>query len=239
MITEGQCGIFNPVLLQCLKEISETLKRELFNGRMEKKMEDVRNMGDKIDYDRLFTREKYTLLSGNRRQQQLLYVDSLTNVYNRRYCDEFFQSGEEIQAIVVIDADNFKHINDTYGHAVGDVVLQGIAQAISSCVRRTDAVARYGGDEFVIIFNSIPVSAYKQKLEAIRQTVDALVLDGYPEIHTTVSIGGAYGEGKPKELFKIADSMMYRSKAAKNQVTICFLDKENKESNEDESVTDD
>ena len=239
MIMEGQCGIFNPVLLQCLKEISETLKRELFNGRMEKKMEDVRNMGDKIDYDRLFTREKYTLLSGNRRQQQLLYVDSLTNVYNRRYCDEFFQSGEEIQAIVVIDADNFKHINDTYGHAVGDVVLQGIAQAISSCVRRTDAVARYGGDEFVIIFNSIPVSAYKQKLEAIRQTVDALVLDGYPEIHTTVSIGGAYGEGKPKELFKIADSMMYRSKAAKNQVTICFLDKENKESNEDESVTDD
>ena len=107
-----------------------------------KNIQDIRN---KIDYDRLFSYEKYTLLSRRQRNLQLLYIDSLTSVYNRRYYDEHFQGTDDIQAIVVIDVDDFKHINDNHGHDVGDIVLQGIAQTVLSCVRKTDAVIAMAG----------------------------------------------------------------------------------------------
>nr|WP_289707160.1 diguanylate cyclase [Enterocloster clostridioformis] len=226
MILDGQCGAFNPVLLLCLQEISDTLKHELTFASSEKETNDIQNMRSKIDYDRLFSREKYTILSHKKRHLQLLYIDSLTNVFNRRYYDEHFQGEENIQAFVMIDVDNFKQINDTYGHNVGDIVLQSIAQTILSCVRKTDSVIRYGGDEFVIIFNSMPADVFEQKLERIRHSVDILKVDEHPEIHMSVSIGGAYGMGKPKELFKVADSMMYQAKITKNKAAIRFLDKE-------------
>ena len=64
---------------------------------------------------------------------------------------------------------------------------------VLSCVRKTDAVIRYGGDEFVIIFFSIPANIFEKKLERIRYSVDSLIIDGHPELHMTVSIGGVYG----------------------------------------------
>lgn len=227
MILEGQCGAFNPTLLLCLQEIADTLESELMDHSPEQETKNIQDIRNKIDYDRLFSYEKYTFLSRKQRHLQLLYIDSLTSVYNRRYYDEHFQSTDDIQAMVVIDVDNFKHINDNYGHDVGDIVLQSIAQTILSCVRKTDAVIRYGGDEFVIIFFSIPSDIFEKKMERIRHSVDILIIDGRPEIHMSVSIGGAYGRGTSKELFKVADNMMYQSKNKKNKVSICFLnDKE-------------
>ncbi|MBT9775126.1 diguanylate cyclase [Clostridium sp. MCC353] len=227
MILEGQCGAFNPTLLLCLQEIADTLESELMDHSPEQETKNIQDIRNKIDYDRLFSYEKYTFLSRKQRHLQLLYIDSLTSVYNRRYYDEHFQSTDDIQAMVVIDVDNFKHINDNYGHDVGDIVLQSIAQTVLSCVRKTDAVIRYGGDEFVIIFFSIPSDIFEKKMERIRHSVDILIIDGRPEIHMSVSIGGAYGRGTSKELFKVADNMMYQSKNKKNKVSICFLnDKE-------------
>lgn len=226
MILEGQCGTFNPILLLCLQEIADTLKSELADSSLEQETKNIRDMRSKIDYDRMFFSEKHTLLSCGQRYPQLLYVDSLTSVYNRRYYDEYFQSAEEIQAAGVIDLDNFKLINDNYGHAVGDVVLQSIARTIVSCVRKTDAVVRYGGDEFVIIFYCIPADVFKRKLERIRRSVDNLTVEEYPKIHMSVSIGGAYGLGKTMDLFNAADNMMYQAKITKNQVRICFMDRD-------------
>lgn len=228
MILEGQCGAFNPTLLLCLQEIADTLESELTDNSPEQETKNIQDIRNKIDYDRLFSYEKYTFLSRKQRHLQLLYIDSLTSVYNRRYYDEHFQGSDNIQAMVVIDVDNFKHINDNYGHDVGDIVLQNIAQTVLSCVRKTDAVIRYGGDEFVIIFFCIPANIFEKKLERIRYSVDSLIIDGHPELHMTVSIGGGYGTGTAKGLFKAADSMMYQSKNTKNKVTICFLD-ENKD----------
>lgn len=228
MILEGQCGAFNPTLLLCLQEIADTLESELTDNSPEQETKNIQDIRNKIDYDRLFSYEKYTFLSRKQRHLQLLYIDSLTSVYNRRYYDEHFQGSDNIQAMVVIDVDNFKHINDNYGHDVGDIVLQNIAQTVLSCVRKTDAVIRYGGDEFVIIFFSIPANIFEKKLERIRYSVDSLIIDGHTELHMTVSIGGVYGTGTAKGLFKAADSMMYQSKNTKNKVTICFLD-ENKD----------
>ena len=228
MILEGQCGAFNPTLLLCLQEIADTLESELTDNSPEQETKNIQDIRNKIDYDRLFSYEKYTFLSRKQRHLQLLYIDSLTSVYNRRYYDEHFQGSDNIQAMVVIDVDNFKHINDNYGHDVGDIVLQNIAQTVLSCVRKTDAVIRYGGDEFVIIFFCIPANIFEKKLERIRYSVDSLIIDGHTELHMTVSIGGVYGTGTAKGLFKAADSMMYQSKNTKNKVTICYLD-ENKD----------
>ena len=225
MILEGQCGAFNPTLLLCLQEIADTLESELTDNSPEQETKNIQDIRNKIDYDRLFSYEKYTFLSRKQRHLQLLYIDSLTSVYNRRYYDEHFQGSDNIQAMVVIDVDNFKHINDNYGHDVGDIVLQNIAQTVLSCVRKTDAVIRYGGDEFVIIFFNIPQDIFEKKLERIRHSVDSLIIDDRPVLHMSISIGGAYGIGTIKKLFKAADNMMYQSKKAKNQVTICYFDR--------------
>lgn len=223
MILDGQCGSFNPILLQCLQEITTALKQELTKNVSGQNM--MQRTGGEIDYGRMFSSKKYNFQSQQQKTLKLLYTDSLTGTYNRRYYDDYIQNAEDIQAAVMIDVDNFKYINDNYGHDAGDMVLHSIAQTILSCVRRSDAVIRYGGDEFAVIFYQIPEEAFETKLERMRYLVEALSVNEYPKIHMSISVGGAYGTKRAKELFKIADRMMYQSKLTKNQVNICFLDK--------------
>lgn len=223
MILDGQCGSFNPILLQCLQEITTVLKRELIKKVSGQTM--MQRTGEEIDYDKIFSAKKYNFQSQQQKTWKLLYTDSLTGVYNRRYYDDYIQNAEDIQAAVMIDVDNFKHINDNYGHDAGDIVLHSIAQTILSCVRKTDVVIRYGGDEFAVIFYQIPEEVFETKLERMRYLVEILSVNEHPEIHMSISVGGAYGTKRAKELFKIADRMMYQSKRTKNQVNICFLDK--------------
>ena len=223
MILDGQCGSFNPILLQCLQEITTVLKQELTKNVSGQNM--MQGTGGGIDYGRIFSGKKYNFQSQQQKTWKLLYTDSLTGVYNRRYYDDYIQNAEDIQTAVMIDVDNFKYINDNYGHDAGDMVLHSIAQTILSCVRKTDAVIRYGGDEFAVIFYQIPKKAFEKKLERMRYLVEALSVNEYPKIHMSISVGGAYGTKRAKELFKIADRMMYQSKLTKNQVNICFLDK--------------
>lgn len=223
MILDGQCGSFNPILLQCLQEITTVLKQELTKNVSGQNT--MQRTDGKIDYDRIFSGKKYNFQSQQKKTQKLLYTDSLTGTYNRRYYDDYIQNAKNIQAAVMIDVDNFKHINDNYGHDAGDIVLRSIAQTILSCVRKTDAVIRYGGDEFAVIFYQIPEEVFETKLERMRYLVEALSVNEYPEIHMSISVGGAYGTKRATELFKIADRMMYQSKLTKNQVNICFPDK--------------
>ena len=142
MILEGQCGAFNPTLLLCLQEISERLEKELMAPDSKGEKRNIPNLQVIKDYNNLLSYEKSTVQFHMQQHLRLLYIDSLTRVYNRRYYDEHFQDVNNIQAMVVIDVDNFKQINDNYGHDVGDIVLQNIAQTILSCVRKTDAVIR-------------------------------------------------------------------------------------------------
>ena len=85
-----------------------------------------------------------------------------------------------MQAMAVIDVDDFKHINDNYGHDTGDIVLQSIARTVLSCMRKTDAVVRYGGDEFVIVFYNIPADVFEKKLEKIRYCIVCLIINCTP-----------------------------------------------------------
>ncbi len=219
MIFEGRCGAFNPTLLQCLLEISDTLESELGHAALERDARHRRDTKGRIDYDNLFAREH----PPSSETLQLLYTDSLTEVYNRRYYDEQFRDSDDIEAVVVIDVDSFKHINDHYGHHAGDIVLRRIAKTVSSCVRKTDAVIRYGGDEFVIIFHRLPGDVFRKKLEEIRAAVDRLTIAEHPGLHVSVSLGGAYGVGKTTELFETADRLMYQAKKSKNKAIAGFV----------------
>ena len=110
---------------------------------------------------------------------ELLYTDALTGVYNRRYYEDYILL-HEIQNLSVIDIDNFKAINDSYGHFVGDIVLQKIAKLICSSVGKGDTVIRYGGDEDV----------YK------RQIQHALDENGFQDQYVLQSFGTSELGGK-------------------------------------------
>lgn len=155
---------------------------------------------------------------------QLLYVDPLTKVYNRRYFKEYIRDISEIKAVALIDVDGLKQINDDYGREAGDLVLQRTAQMLLSLIRRNDHLIRYGGDEFLIGFNSMAKHAFGARLEEIRKSLDALTVDKYPRLHMSVSVVGIYGTGKPEELFNMAGNMLNESGKAQNKVTLYFPD---------------
>lgn len=222
MILDGKCGAFNPILLQCLEEIAPIVKKEFSNTVVNK--DSIQRSSKKIDYDRIFSGQINSYDSQQQKIKNLLYVDSLTEVFNRRYFDEKIQNAENIQAVAMIDVDNFKTVNDTYGHAVGDIVLHSIAQALLSTVRKSDAVIRYGGDEFAIVFYRFPAEAFEARLERMRILISEIKVPDYPDIHLSISVGGVYGSQPNKDVFKIADQMMYKSKQVKNKVSVCFLD---------------
>ncbi len=92
----------------------------------------------------------------------------------------------------MIDVDHFKQINDTYGHPIGDIALKKIASAILSCIRSSDVLIRYGGDEFLVIFPRIEKQALLLKLRYIQNAVSHAVVDDYPEIKLSISIGGVF-----------------------------------------------
>ena len=100
---------------------------------------------------------------------QKIYIDSVSGLYNRRYYDEQLSELCSAQALVMLDVDSFKMINDSYGHQTGDAALHMIAQAVKSCVRSSDAVVRYGGDEFVIVLWGIPKNIFERKLAEIQK----------------------------------------------------------------------
>lgn len=134
----------------------------------------------------------------HRQLERLSFTDSLTGLYNRRYFDE--QMSTEIKrahryghplSLVLFDIDDFKSVNDRHGHSVGDQVLQEVARRIIPCVRDVDIVARYGGDEFVMILPNTPTAGAVQIAERVRQMNCATPLrhGSDLEIPLTLSLG--------------------------------------------------
>ena len=213
MIFEGRCGAFDPTLLQCLLEISDTLESELGQAALERNARHRRDTKGRIDYDNLLAREhSVSLVPPSSETLQLLYTDSLTEVYNRRYYDEQFRDSDDIEAVVVIDVDSFKHINDHYGHHAGDIVLRRIAKTVSSCVRKTDAVIRYGGDEFLLLMPQNCPYGVESVIRRVQNAVQAARVPSHPELRLSVSIGGVCNVQPLTEAIRQADARMYCNK---------------------------
>ncbi len=159
---------------------------------------------------------------------QLAAVDPLTGLANRRSFDErleeglraFVRTGEPL-TLLMIDVDDFKRFNDTYGHVAGDAALRGIADAIREVVNRPrDVVARYGGEEFVIVLSDTPLEgalsvAERIRVEVVRRRIPHKGNRAAP--YVTVSLGAASARGgspDARELIERADIALYRAKGA-------------------------
>ena len=151
-----------------------------------------------------------------------LYLDPLTGAYNRQYYDEQLSALPGEYAVGYIDLDRFKDINDTWGHHAGDLALKAVVNAMQSCVRETDSVIRFGGDEFVLLFRNIPRDIFAIRLEKIRKVVSEIVFEEFPEMRLSISVGGYYGQGTMDELVQNADALLYDAKANRDSVRLNF-----------------
>ena len=148
-----------------------------------------------------------------------LYADALTGSYNRRYFEDQLKEQRMDAGIAMIDLDDMKTYNDIYGHVAGDKVLVTLSSAIISCVRKTDRLVRYGGDEFLLVMPGISLEVFVEKLHRIQDVIRSMSVEGYPQLKLSVSIGGTLtnGETVGKAMCR-ADEYMYQAKVFKNTI---------------------
>jgi len=151
--------------------------------------------------------------------------DALTGLANRRSfelalareIDRVARAGEPA-LLLALDIDHFKRVNDTHGHASGDLVLKAVAAALLDCVRPMDLVARVGGEEFAIVMPNCAVGFGQNVAERVRLRIEAMpvTLGLAQQIHVTVSIGGAFApqwvRSSPAMWIERADVQLYRAK---------------------------
>lgn len=163
-------------------------------------------------------------------------TDALTGLSNRYALTNWWErelpmiiANSKILSVIMIDIDDFKHVNDQYGHDVGDLVLQSVSRILQDCVRRTDCIFRYGGEEFVVLLPESDLNGAKQVAERIRSSIQRTKLSYLDDSAITVSVGLSNltsriidEEGDiAGELIRRADNAMYVSKqSGKNQVQI-------------------
>lgn len=158
-------------------------------------------------------------------------IDSLTGLYNRRHIKErlseeyqlFIRTGQ-IFSIMIIDIDDFKQINDTYGHDVGDRVLKTLSNTIREIIRDYDVIARWGGEEFLLLFPRLENIDTESRAEVIRKAVENQIHPYNDKgLSITITIGAAtIKKGETvKQVMKRADNALYEGKrTGKNKVVV-------------------
>lgn len=162
----------------------------------------------------------------------LVYKDTLTELFNRRYFDENlehhledFQHDHQVFCVAIIDIDFFKSINDRYGHLAGDAVLKQLSATISKGIRSSDIVARYGGEEFVILMPNTRKEVAQRVLDKLRNYIsNCLFTFESTAIHLTVSIGitEVQSSDSSQRLLARSDKGLYTAKTSgRNLVCVC------------------
>ena len=162
---------------------------------------------------------------------QAAMIDSVSGLFNRRYFEARLR--QEIQraqrhnmpvALLMIDIDDFKRVNDRFGHAVGDLVLRAVSEILQGSVREFDVCARFGGEEFAILMLGATIDSATSLAERIRRRIEEYrpVEPGLGELLVTASIGVSLSNGTaPSELLEHADRALYSAKkAGKNRVDV-------------------
>lgn len=165
-------------------------------------------------------------------QRHLMSIDPLTQILNRRGLEQALYQLRQNHpnqtttiAYTLLDIDFFKHINDQYGHDVGDQVLQSIPQILRNHLRDTDIIGRHGGEEFLLIITNTDFTDVKQILERCRQAIEDYDLyDNGKQIKFTASFGVCFYSDlhtNTQQLFKIADQALYQAKhLGRNQIQV-------------------
>lgn len=171
-----------------------------------------------IDNTDLFLAEGYDQLMSFSQQ---LYIDALTGAYNRRFWEDKMKSFSGVAGIALIDLDDLKLYNDTFGHSAGDAALKALVQITKKGIRCTDKLIRYGGDEFLLIMPNVSSSIFAEKLRTIQERIHEADFPEFPGLKISASIGGAMlYNGSIEEVVSRADKLMYYAKSYKNTVAM-------------------
>lgn len=158
-------------------------------------------------------------VAGGLLSEELLYHDALSGAYNRRFYEDNLRNQHVFAGVAVLDLDDFKLVNDTLGHHAGDVAIKTAVSALRSCIRSSDMLVRYGGDEFVLVIPGISADVFARKLHDMADKLAETSVPGYENINLTVSVGGVLSEGHTvEEAVRQADGLMYKAKGRKNFV---------------------
>ncbi len=160
--------------------------------------------------------------------EDLAYLDDLTRLYNARYLDqaldrELATAGQRPFSLLFLDLDHFKEVNDAHGHLVGSKLLVETARVVKSCTRDVDVVARFGGDEYVVLLRETDSGGALKVAERIRRAIEAhsfLAREGYGLSVTTCVGVASFPEhaSEKRSLLDVADRAMYRGKRSSRNV---------------------
>lgn len=160
-------------------------------------------------------------------KQKQSETDPLTGLLNRRFIDEKMtmwnqDSNNGSKALMIVDIDHFKNVNDTLGHAEGDRILSEVAKAIASVVRPNDVIGRWGGDEFMVFLEQVHESDLEAVCNRLLSSVQEIKLS--PDETITVSIGAVTASNNFHKMFKEADKLLYSAKQnGRNQFSVRIL----------------
>lgn len=184
-------------------------------------------------HSRLSTANK-RLVKLNHRLRLLAITDGMTQLYNRRFIDQTIHKEAQRRerypsplSVLVLDVDNFKQFNDTHGHDGGDTVLINVASTLRRCVRKTDVVGRYGGEEFIVLLLNTPPEHAQIFAERLRCEIEANHVElatGTGQVTVSVGIAGVTDDDDTiggRELIIKADKALYAAKdAGRNRVVL-------------------
>lgn len=213
------------VLSRALHRMVERLRRNQIE--LQQKQLEIERANSEL------TNANEELRRGNEVLEQLSFTDGLTRLHNHRYFQDRLRmeakrsdrSGDPL-ALLLLDIDDFKSLNDRYGHAVGDEVLRRVAHVVNNTVRETDLPARYGGEEFAVLAPRTGPEGALALAEKLRAAVARARFRGEgletdQVLSVTVSIGVSIYRGDPKDFFNEADRALYSAKGAGKDCVIC------------------
>ena len=209
-----------------------SLKEKIFNSESEQKMRamEVLHRTETARKEAELQQRKnkelqehiHSLEELNAQVRALSVSDPLTGLYNRRYLFEYLGRLEPSHTIsvAILDLDHFKKINDTYSHFVGDDVLRGTASLLTASLRGTDIAARFGGEEFIIVFHHTTLEQAVMACERLRQAVEINVWsEVHPRLRATISVGLVAGLANDYEALLVqADQKLYEAKVKRNSL---------------------
>lgn len=174
----------------------------------------------KLDEDSLLgVQDREKIMNKLSKYHKAMYTDALTGASNRRYFEDKLKKSHVPAGVAMIDLDDFKVYNDTCGHDAGDMVLVTVVDVIRRCIRKSDELVRYGGDEILLVMPGIQEDDFAHKLRKIKRNIHAASVPGYSNIRLSASVGGVFSDGNSlDEAVSKADKLMYQAKTKKDTV---------------------
>ena len=174
----------------------------------------------KLDDDSMLgAKDREKIMNKLSKYHKAMYTDALTGASNRRYFEDKLKKSHVPAGVAMIDLDDFKVYNDTCGHDAGDMVLVTVVDVIRRCIRKSDVLVRYGGDEFLLVMPDIQEDDFAHKLRKIKRNIHAATVPGYSNIRLSASVGGVFFDGNSlDEAVSKADKLMYQAKTKKDTV---------------------